>query len=299
MLRAMAINPDGSTRDPNTFDNQDAERVRQIINSTGIMHDFLTINPDVNEEEPLGRIMIIPPAEGDQESRVTFGLNMLDGTQKPWTSGRSSNPDDSVVAYPISEMMRILAIESDPDLLLKINQKQNERTNKHEDAKKLERFKTGESIRKAKTFAEMGLNPKGGNQITSSQHASNAEVEAARRAIQGLSREEILRKTQQATATGRDNPDFDPHLTSLVRKAGQRMVGDDQGFEEIHSQLYGRQQQTQEASPEAVEYLRQNPHLKEYFKAKYGYLPEDLTGKEGALQGGPASNSIQNGRNLP
>ncbi len=75
--------------------------------------------------------------------------------------------------------------------------------------------------------------------LTQAQEANNSEIDAARASIAGLSREEILRRTQEATATGRDNPDFDPYLAALVKRATQRKVGEDADFENLHRRFFG------------------------------------------------------------
>jgi hypothetical protein len=74
------------------------------------------------------------------------------------------------------------------------------------------------------------------------QQANNEEVLAARRTLAGLnlSREEILRRSQKMTATGRDNPDYDPFIERLVRIATQRVVGmDDPEFARVWAGIYG------------------------------------------------------------
>ena len=76
--------------------------------------------------------------------------------------------------------------------------------------------------------------------LTAAQRANNAEIDAARQAIEGLGRDDILKRTQAATATGRDNPDFDPYLSKLVKTATQRKVGDDPDFEATFRRYFGQ-----------------------------------------------------------
>ncbi len=77
--------------------------------------------------------------------------------------------------------------------------------------------------------------------ITPTQQRDNIEIDAARRELEasGLSREEILRRSQKATDTGFENPDYDPFVNRLVRKATQRKTGDDPDFEQFYRRVYG------------------------------------------------------------
>lgn len=81
------------------------------------------------------------------------------------------------------------------------------------------------------------LGGSGAGQTTPTQQANNAEIDAARTLLKnrGMKREDILAATQEMTATGRDNPEFDPQLTSIVGKATQRKIGDDPEFEQFYS----------------------------------------------------------------
>ena len=65
-----------------------------------------------------------------------------------------------------------------------------------------------------------------------SQERSNAEIDAARERIAGMTPDEIKKKTANFTATGRENPDYDPTLAKAVAQANRRKVGDDQHFDE-------------------------------------------------------------------
>lgn len=71
----------------------------------------------------------------------------------------------------------------------------------------------------------------GGSILTTAQQRANDEITAARQALDGMSRAEVMRKTQSATATGRNNPDFDPQLASQWKLANRRKYGDDTQFE--------------------------------------------------------------------
>lgn len=66
--------------------------------------------------------------------------------------------------------------------------------------------------------------------LTATQERANAEIDAAREAVAGLSPQDIARRTAKATNTGRENPDYDPGLARQAALAGRRKVGDDQDF---------------------------------------------------------------------
>lgn len=67
---------------------------------------------------------------------------------------------------------------------------------------------------------------------TASQLRSNAEIDAAREAVAGLSPQEIMRRTAKATNTGRENPDYDPGLARQAALANRRKIGDDEIFDQ-------------------------------------------------------------------
>lgn len=67
---------------------------------------------------------------------------------------------------------------------------------------------------------------------TMSQESRNAEIDAARERIAGMDPAEIKRRTANYTATGRENPDYDPTLAKAASLAGRRKVGDDPHFDE-------------------------------------------------------------------
>lgn len=75
--------------------------------------------------------------------------------------------------------------------------------------------------------------------LTLSQRVKNKEIDAARRHIAGMTAEDIRRKTSPTTATGRDNPDYDPQLSRRARMANQRKYGDDDWFD-AQGQLAGQ-----------------------------------------------------------
>jgi hypothetical protein len=68
--------------------------------------------------------------------------------------------------------------------------------------------------------------------LTATQHRSNAEIDAAREAVAGLSPQDIMRRTAKTSNTGRENPDYDPGLARQAALAGRRKVGDDEMFDQ-------------------------------------------------------------------
>lgn len=80
--------------------------------------------------------------------------------------------------------------------------------------------------------AQEELLKSGNGGLTLPQQRSNAEIEAARKAIAGLSSEEIAHRTARATNTGRENKDFDPGLAKQVALAARRKVGVDDSFDQ-------------------------------------------------------------------
>lgn len=64
------------------------------------------------------------------------------------------------------------------------------------------------------------------------QQRGNAEIDAARARISGLTPDEIKRKTANFTATGRENPEYDPTLAKAVTLANRRKIGSDNEFDQ-------------------------------------------------------------------
>lgn len=78
--------------------------------------------------------------------------------------------------------------------------------------------------------------------LSLSQEAHNLEIDAARQRIAGLSQEDILKKTQRATDSGRENPIFDPTLARDVARANRRKVGADDWFDSQRADSSGGRQ---------------------------------------------------------
>ena len=82
-----------------------------------------------------------------------------------------------------------------------------------------------------------------GSQLTLAQSANAQETLAARRTLATLNMtpEEIVRRSQQFTATGRPNPDYRADIDRLARLATQRIPGSDPGFGSAWEMVFGVQ----------------------------------------------------------
>ncbi|MCG7868379.1 MAG: hypothetical protein JAY74_18690 [Candidatus Thiodiazotropha taylori] len=91
--------------------------------------------------------------------------------------------------------------------------------------------------------------------LTPNQLAGNLTTDIARRALKSrnLSQEQIKAATQQYTDTGRSNPAYDPQLSSILREALSRKVGDDPEFEELYLQFYGKPPEDTQSVESTVE----------------------------------------------
>jgi len=105
---------------------------------------------------------------------------------------------------------------------LDMNQRQQSETERHHRA--LENL-SGERV--ANSAARIGM-PR---PLTAAQERANAEIDAARQQVAGLSNAEIQRRTAKATNTGRENPDYDPGLARAAGLARRRKVGEDDQFD--------------------------------------------------------------------
>lgn len=72
--------------------------------------------------------------------------------------------------------------------------------------------------------------------LTPAQRVRNFEIDKAREKIADLSPEEIKRRTQTHTATGRENADYDQLLAARVRTANRRKYGEDDWFDRQDSE---------------------------------------------------------------
>ncbi len=101
---------------------------------------------------------------------------------------------------------------------------------------------TGQPTRRWKPSERGGL--------TIAQERENAAIDQARQTLDqlGMSCEEIIAASQEATATRRENPNFNPYIAGLARQATKRKYGPDPDFEDRYNFLYIP---TPDPSPEA------------------------------------------------
>lgn len=84
----------------------------------------------------------------------------------------------------------------------------------------------------AKLFqGKQGATTGRGGSLTLSQERSNAEIDAARELVGGLTPDDVRRRTAKTTDTGRENPDYDPTLSRAASLAGRRKIGTDAHFD--------------------------------------------------------------------
>lgn len=72
--------------------------------------------------------------------------------------------------------------------------------------------------------------------LTQAQERSNIEIDAARARIAALDPAEVRRRSQKATNTGRENPDYDPSIAREAALASRRKVGTDEFFDSRQGQ---------------------------------------------------------------
>ena len=91
-----------------------------------------------------------------------------------------------------------------------------------------------------------GDRPADSTALTLAQQKANIEIDTARARILGLAfnldpgvslRDEVQRRTQRATDTGRENPDYDLDIAAAWRKATSRKYGKDPDYDTFHAAL--------------------------------------------------------------
>lgn len=85
----------------------------------------------------------------------------------------------------------------------------------------------------------------GADDLSTPQQRANEEIDAAREALAGMNRNEVMRRTQSATATGRNNPDYDPQLAGQWKLANRRKYGDDAQFDAYTKKAPAKQENPQ------------------------------------------------------
>ncbi|MFT3960499.1 hypothetical protein [Propionivibrio sp.] len=95
--------------------------------------------------------------------------------------------------------------------------------------------------------------------LTEAQQLHNYEVMAARNRLKAMSPEEIRRKTQRATDTGRDNADFDPTLARQLLLASRRLYGNDPWFD---AQSSGQASEATAGGNDVVQRFQADPAMR-------------------------------------
>jgi hypothetical protein len=90
------------------------------------------------------------------------------------------------------------------------------------------------SIAAAAERQTRALDSRGG--LTAPQERSNAEIDAARERVASLDPAEVKRRSQKATNTGRENPDYDPSIARSAALAARRKIGEDDWFDGLQGQ---------------------------------------------------------------
>lgn len=120
--------------------------------------------------------------------------------------------------------------------LIETHRDQREAAKEEARDKRTEAAEDRRDARLTKQLASMERRAQGGGErVTPTQKSNNAEIVAARRKVAGLTKEDIRERTQQYSATGRENPDYDAQLAAAVRKANERMVGEDPEFDRFNA----------------------------------------------------------------
>lgn len=140
---------------------------------------------------------------------------------------------------------------------------------------------TGEQVMASPAMAKLFQGraaTSGGGALTLSQQRGNAEIDAARDTVSGLTPEEIRRRTAKTTDTGRENPDYDPTVARSATLAGRRKIGADSQFDGRGTQAL---QPAPQSAPVAARF-KADPAMSKYTlgnQTPNGYEVKDSTGK--------------------
>lgn len=110
------------------------------------------------------------------------------------------------------------------------------------------------------------------------QQRGNAEIDAARSRVAGMDAAEIKRRTANFTATGRENPDYDPALAKAVTLANRRKVGADDEFDQ-------RQQPQQPAGDDVATRFAADQAMKGFRLGKQSDRGHEVFDSSGRLVG--------------
>lgn len=95
---------------------------------------------------------------------------------------------------------------------------------------------------------------RGAGGLTAAQSRDNEQIDAARAALAQLNMDAaaIREATTKTTATGRENPRYNPNIEAMVRRAARRKIGSDPNFETTYSRLMIGEPQVSASSDGAV-----------------------------------------------
>lgn len=266
------------------------QQINQSIQNIG---DFM-VNRGASDGRPRKFKRFVPT--GRDSFMVEMEVQNPDGNviRAPWTDRRSSDPDDPVTEFTADEIFTDL---SKMDALIDMYEaaliqqgdttpierkqasiasglKRRHEIEDREDAQQhdLAKIRAMDSRSSGPTQGDIQLM----NYFMSGTEDRPPLVKSQKEAyklVQGLKtdpQKEILSiaKSLQAADTSYQKKPF----SEYVKTAEQEVTALQQRLNNPNAQP-SASTQTQSAPPEAVEYLRKNPHLAEQFKQKYGYLP--------------------------
>ncbi|MCU7807826.1 MAG: hypothetical protein KZQ73_08175 [Candidatus Thiodiazotropha sp. (ex Semelilucina semeliformis)] len=170
-LHSLSLDSNGKARKFTQADNAYINRaIVPVLNEGGLFDEFLTSNSKVATHNPIAHAFITPDADG--VDRVTVGLRMKDGSVKPWTINRGSDPKDPIFAPTVPEFMQYVQIQADPrGTAARLADRQYRRADM-EDFKQKELYKSGLGLDEyrgkknvdfdyAKEMQGIGLSPTG------------------------------------------------------------------------------------------------------------------------------------------
>jgi hypothetical protein len=88
-----------------------------------------------------------------------------------------------------------------------------------------------------------------GGKLTEAQLRTNAEIDAARKEMAGMSPDEVKKRISSFTATGRENPDYDPQVAQAFKLSIKRKYGPDDEHDQLVASLGERNGRAPASSP--------------------------------------------------
>ncbi len=227
-------------------DNKGAIQDFERLYNTQLYGDGMTVKLEPNED---GSQYVVTQYGQDGQ---TLGSRTMKTTDLAKQAALALEPATAIKALAEEESRRATegaALEK--QTLIETHRDQREATKEEARDQRTEAAEDRRDARLSKQLASMERRAQGsgGERVTLTQKANNAEIVAARRRVAGLSAEDIRKKTQQYTDTGRSNEAFDPQLAAAVRKANERMVGEDPEFDQYNAPKKPTPQPAQPTKP--------------------------------------------------